>query len=129
METIGQRIKRIRKDSKLSQDRFGEICGVSKGAISQWEKDQTTPELSKLIQLRKKLSFSFDYLLSGSTTYSAPTVEAPFAGKEPAPRHYRALVQKVCDIAETIDDTGLTNLIDIAECLARNHPLAKPKAA
>lgn len=129
METIGQRIKRIREDNKLNQDRFGELCGVSKGAVSQWEKDQTTPELSKLIQIRQRLTFSFDYLLTGTPDYTATQVPAQFAVKEPQPHHARPLVQRVCEIAETIDDAGLRNLIDIAECLARNHPLAKAKAA
>jgi hypothetical protein len=47
--------------------------------------------------------------------------------QEPLPRNFRPLVQAVCDLAEQIDDTGLRNLIDIAECLLRNHPLAKQK--
>ena len=47
---------------------------------------------------------------------------------EPHQQHHsRNLVQRVCDIAEKIDDKGLHTLIDMAECLARSHPLAKAK--
>lgn len=45
------------------------------------------------------------------------------------PAHARPLVQTVADLAEQIDDAGLRNLIDIAELLARNHPLVKTKQA
>lgn len=48
---------------------------------------------------------------------------------EPAKHHKRKLVQRVCDVAENIDDTGLRTLIDMAECIARNHPIAKAKLA
>lgn len=51
------------------------------------------------------------------------------AEKTPAPYHPRPLVQRLYDLAEQIDDIGLRNLIDIAECLARNHPAAKAKRA
>jgi hypothetical protein len=41
----------------------------------------------------------------------------------------RPLVQRIIEIAEGIDDTGLRNLIDIAGVIAKNHPLIKAKAA
>ena len=63
----------------------------------------------------------------------APISEAhqPKALSEKLPAAYEArpLVKAVCDLAEQIDDTGLRNLIDIAECLLRNHPLSKPQPA
>lgn len=54
--------------------------------------------------------------------------------KQAAPlRHSRKLVQRLCDIAETIDDIGLKRLIMAAEDMARLYPLAskhkKKKAA
>jgi transcriptional regulator with XRE-family HTH domain len=51
----------------------------------------------------------------------------PQIAKEPKPHHYRPLVQKVCDMAEQIDDDGLRELAGFARCLTGTHPLVKPK--
>ena len=41
METIGERIKRLRKEKKLTQDQLGEILGVKKSAVAKWENGRT----------------------------------------------------------------------------------------
>lgn len=66
--TIASRIVQLRlahKPKKLSQDAFGELCGVSKSAVSQWESGATEPDIKTLIKLRSKLAFSLDWLLTG----------------------------------------------------------------
>jgi transcriptional regulator with XRE-family HTH domain len=55
----------LRRHYKLSQARLGELCGVSKAAVSQWETGVSMPEIKKLIELRSKLHFSFDWLITG----------------------------------------------------------------
>ena len=76
-------------------------------------------------QAREKITAKYpDWLAQApKAEYQAASTTAD----EPSPRHFRPLVQAVCDLAEQIDDAGLRNLIDIAECLLRNHPLTKPK--
>jgi len=64
--TIGTRLLQLRKANKLSGDRMGELCGVGKSAVAQWESDSTLPTTDKLIELRKHLNFSFDWLLTGT---------------------------------------------------------------
>ncbi len=62
---MGPRLLELRKKYKLSQTALGELCGVSKAAVSQWETGFSTPEIKKLLVLRSKLIFSFDWLLTG----------------------------------------------------------------
>lgn len=46
------------------------------------------------------------------------------------PHHTRNLVQRLCNLAEKIDDTGLQGLIEVAKCFCKTHPAKqKPKAA
>ena len=66
--SIGARLRQLRKANKLSGERFGDLCGVTKGTVSQWESDLTTPMLDRLIDLHKHLDFSFDWLLDGKET-------------------------------------------------------------
>ena len=41
MATMGSRIRDLRQSRGLTQDKMGEIVGVSGAAISQWETDTT----------------------------------------------------------------------------------------
>jgi transcriptional regulator with XRE-family HTH domain len=71
--SIGSRLRQLRKANNLSGDKLGELCGVTKGMVSQWESGDTTPPTDRLLALHKHLKFSFDWLLSGEdneTTYS-----------------------------------------------------------
>lgn len=63
--SIGARLRELRKQNGLSQERFGELCNVSKGMVSQWEANLTTPPSDRLIELRKHLLFSVDWILTG----------------------------------------------------------------
>ena len=46
-------IKELRLEKKLSQQDMGDICGVSKTAVSKWEKGQTEPSGPSLIRLKE----------------------------------------------------------------------------
>lgn len=63
--SIGARIRQLRVESKLSGEKFGDLCGVSKGMVSQWESDTSTPPTDRLVELKKHLNFSFDWLIGG----------------------------------------------------------------
>lgn len=41
--SIGARIRQLRQANGLSGEKFGDLCGVTKGLISQWESDLARP--------------------------------------------------------------------------------------
>lgn len=63
--SIGARLRQLRKSMNLSGEEFGEILGVSKGAISQWENNDVTPPTDKMVELQKRITFSLDWLYTG----------------------------------------------------------------
>jgi len=65
---MGSRIRKLRKHLELSGDKFGEICGVTRGAVSQWEKNSTKPTIENLLKLRDQHHFSIDWVLTGEGT-------------------------------------------------------------
>ena len=65
METIGERIKKLRESHNLTSAQFGEIAGVTKGAVSQWESDITDPKAMPLMKISRDFNISIDYLLFG----------------------------------------------------------------
>ena len=48
METIGVRIKKLRKEKKLTQGKLGDLVGVSDVTIGFWEKDVNEPKYENL---------------------------------------------------------------------------------
>lgn len=63
MQLIGKRIKEIRTENRLSQQKFGEMLSVSQDTISLWEKGKSVPTTEFLIAIATKFGVSVDYIL------------------------------------------------------------------
>ncbi len=63
MQRIGQRIKEIRLENGLSQQKFGAMLSVSQDTVSLWEKGKSVPTTEFLIAMAKKFEVSVDYIL------------------------------------------------------------------
>jgi len=64
-ETIGERLRRVRKDAGLSGPSLAKHLGVSAQTVSEWERDKYLPEVARLAVLAQLLHISVDYLLTG----------------------------------------------------------------
>ena len=61
--TMGEKIQDLRRRSGMSQDALAEQLGVSRQAVSKWERDEAVPEADKIVSLAKVFHISTDYLL------------------------------------------------------------------
>lgn len=55
MITISEKIKKYRKEERLTQGQFATILGVSHQAISKWERVECYPDITILPSLAKVL--------------------------------------------------------------------------
>jgi len=60
---IGKRIKEIRVEHGLSQQRFGELLSVSQDTVSLWEKGKSVPTTEFLVAISQQFDVSTDYIL------------------------------------------------------------------
>ena len=60
--SIGQRLKTLRKEAGLSQKQVAEALKMSKPIVSQYESDQRTPSVPKLIRFSRFYKASLDYI-------------------------------------------------------------------
>lgn len=68
METMGQRIKRLREARNWTQGFLADQVGVTVSAVSQWELDQTeNVKLVPFLRLAKVLETDPHYLVFGQT--------------------------------------------------------------
>ncbi|WP_180189969.1 LexA family transcriptional regulator [Acinetobacter sp. YH01009] len=84
METLGTRLKALRKTKKITQQQLADAIGVSKTSVIYWEKDDNLPKHESLMALSKALVVSPDFLLSGKTLgglESNTSVPFPLAGR------------------------------------------------
>ncbi|EGT5704853.1 helix-turn-helix domain-containing protein [Cronobacter sakazakii] len=76
-ETVGMRIRKRRKELRLTQVSLGSKVGVKGGAISQWEDDKTNPKGDNLISLARALQCAPEYILYGEDSASNVVPAAP----------------------------------------------------
>ncbi len=65
MDTIGKRIRYVRKINKLSLTDVKDKTGMSTGNLSELENDKFAPSSNSLIAFRKLFGVSIDWLLTG----------------------------------------------------------------
>lgn len=65
--TIGNRISSLRKQLKYSHEYVAEQLGVSRQAVSKWEKDISKPDTDNIIQLAELFDSNVDFILTGKT--------------------------------------------------------------
>lgn len=59
-----EKIREARKAAGITQTELAAKLGVTSGAVSQWEKGLTRPEIGKLKQLADVLKITVDDLLT-----------------------------------------------------------------
>ncbi len=69
---LGRKITSLRNEQNITQEQLAEMIGVTRQAISKWERGDGLPDLHNTTYLAQALKVSVDELLSNSTN---PNVE------------------------------------------------------
>lgn len=70
------RLLQYRKENKLSQEELAEKIGVSRQAVSKWERAEASPDTDNLIRLAEIYGVSLDEMLTGKKTDNTENAEA-----------------------------------------------------
>ena len=65
MKTFGQNLRNLRKQSKISQQKFAEKLQTTQQRVSEWECDKVEPTLYNIIQIIEVLDVPFEELIDG----------------------------------------------------------------
>ena len=79
---LGERIRKRRKDMKLTQQEISKALGLTSQHISAIEQDKRTPSLTSLVKMAEELGVSVDYLLTGKEGVITDTIPAIKADKK-----------------------------------------------
>ena len=61
--TFSTRIRKLREERGLNQGQFADFVGISRGAMSYYEQEARTPDISGLCAICEKCGVSADYLI------------------------------------------------------------------
>lgn len=75
MATVGDRIRLLRLEKNLTQKQFGQIIGVVKSTISQYENNKSIPDDDIKKKIAAYFSVSMDYLIGLSDIRVSNTKE------------------------------------------------------
>lgn len=76
---IASRLTALRKEHGYSQEELAEKLGVSRQAVSKWERAESSPDTDNLIALAKLYGVTLDQLVSGSEEPATPPCNAQTA--------------------------------------------------
>ncbi len=64
-EKVGQLIKKLRQDNKLTQAELAEKLGVTYQAVSKWENGKNVPDIATLKEISKLFNIDIDDIING----------------------------------------------------------------
>lgn len=73
--SIGSTIKRLRREKGITQEELAEYLGITSRAVSQWERERTSPDISALPALCHIFDVSADVLLEIDVDKSAVEIK------------------------------------------------------
>lgn len=81
-ENLSQRLARLRVEHYLSQEQLANTIGVSRQAVSKWERGESTPDTDNLIALADEYGISLDGLIRGERLEVAEDLVDEASGEE-----------------------------------------------
>lgn len=61
---FGDRLKELRKERNLTQEDIGNLCGVAKNTVSNWENNANQPSFEIVKKIAQYFGVTIDYLLN-----------------------------------------------------------------
>ena len=85
---IAERLQKIRKEHGYSQEQLADELGVSRQAVSKWERGEASPDTDNLIALARLYGISIDYLLFEKTADAVNESSPAESSQEQKARRY-----------------------------------------
>ncbi len=95
-KSISEKILHLRKERGLTQEKLGELCGVSSQAVSKWEKAESLPDIMLLPTLCEVLGITADALLEVPGTVKKKNCMADLFSYARDAGEYQAAFEAIC---------------------------------
>lgn len=123
MENVGRKIAALRKNHNMTQLELADKMGISFQAVSNWERGNSMPDISKLPELAELFGVTVDDLLGEHSEFVESAVKGDIkAYLENNPVSLGEIsniapVLKPTQVNEIVESTEVVNLRDIEDIL------------
>ena len=80
--TLGEKLKKARKQAGLSQEQLAEKLTISRSAVAKWETDKGIPDVDNLKAIFQLLGTSIDDLLDDGQAYDKAVIREKTKGEK-----------------------------------------------
>lgn len=102
---IGDRIRRYRELSRMTQEQLSELCSLSTGYIGHLERGTRSPSLETLAKISQILRVSLDDLVFGEAEISNNMIKIlALTLEDKNPEKVKVFLKTVCALADKIDE-------------------------
>lgn len=102
---IGDRIRRYRELSRLTQEQLSELCSLSTGYIGHLERGTRSPSLETLAKISQILRVSLDDLVFREAEISNNMIKIlALTLEDKDPEKTKVFLKTVCALADKIDE-------------------------
>ncbi len=101
--TLGEKIRQLRTEKGLSQEKFGKQTGIHPKHVGKYETNKTIPSADKLRKIAEALEVSADYLLfdnvpkAGKVKIKDQDLLEKFLYVDDMTEKYKATIKEVID--------------------------------
>ena len=102
---IGDRIRKYRELSRMTQEQLSESCSLSTGYIGHLERGTRSPSLETLVKISQILRVSLDDLVFGKTEINNNMIKIlALTLEEKDPEKVKVFLKPVCALANKLDE-------------------------
>ena len=102
---IGDRIRKYRELSRMTQEQLSESCSLSTGYIGHLERGTRSPSLETLVKISQILRVSLDDLVFGKTEINNNMIKIlALTLEEKDPEKVKVFLKRVCALANKLDE-------------------------
>ena len=112
--TVGDNIKKFRKQKKMTQKELGNKLGISQSAINQFENNKTAPKLSTIVKIADARNVLPHDLIDKADLAELPEI------KEVQDSKPRIRVSNINYVKECLDSENVLNIIELTELFHEN---------
>lgn len=107
---VGRKIAELRKQSNMTQFELADKMGISFQAVSNWERGNSMPDISKLPEMAELFNVSIDVIIGKENDILSKVV----SGEEPSLGNYSDT--EIKDAAMLMKPRQVEKLVDAVDC-------------
>jgi transcriptional regulator with XRE-family HTH domain len=102
MNSLGSRVKQLRKEKGLTQAELGNLSGIHHTNIGRIENKEMIPQADVLFNIAESLGTTVEWLLTGNTAHTLENDTAGFNQKYQPPNLTDETLAEICQLCHQL---------------------------